>query len=216
MSPLLCCLLSDSFDVLDGSGAVTEPEAPGFALDTCPWRGWKNNCCGFLVVSIHARQLPRYKAAYKHLWGPQSRQVVPLCQRWADSRAKQAGQRGARGNWGFSFLKICWGFGRTSPGANHRQHNLFPLPHPKGISNLVCSYSSLPAMLHVCYIQTHQGLRSLDFLSEFQLRVAIQGLDSPLDQEHFYFPVPEEWFFSAIYFCDWKETKTLLPLRFLL
>lgn len=69
LSCLLCCLLSDSFDVLDGSAAVTEPEAPGFALDTCPWRSWKNNCCGFLLVSINARQLPRYKAAYKHLWG---------------------------------------------------------------------------------------------------------------------------------------------------
>lgn len=48
LSCLLCCLISDIFDVLDGSDAITEAEGPGLALDTCHCRSWKSNCHGFV------------------------------------------------------------------------------------------------------------------------------------------------------------------------
>lgn len=175
----LCCLLSDSFDVLDGSDAVTQPEEPGSALDTCHWRSWKNNCRGFLCLSINARQLPPViKQPTNICEGPQSRQVVPVCQRWADSRAKHSWtMRGPR-ELGLVFPKnllelLGEGTLRSSPGANHRQHNLFLLPPPEGSSDLDLQLLLSPSYAWCpLYSRLPKGLRSQDFLSELQLRVA--------------------------------------------
>lgn len=91
---------------------------------------------------------------------------------------------------------------RTSHGANHGQHNLFLLPHLEGISNLHLQLLLSPSYAQCpLYSRLTEGLGSQGLLSEFQLRVAKQGLDSPLAQDNFYFPVSEKQFFSAIYFC---------------
>lgn len=159
LSRLLCCLLSDSFDVLEGSDAVTEPEVPRFALDTCHWRSLKSNCRGFMWLFINAQQLPRYKAAHKaSVRGPRAGTWFLCARDGQTADLNTAGQWGARGNWGFPFPKIYWSVwerecSEAAMGQTVGSTICSFFLTPRGFLIFTCSCFFLPAMLNVHCIQ---------------------------------------------------------------
>lgn len=129
-----------------------------FALDTCHWRSWKSNSRGFLCLSINAQQLPRYKTSLQtSVSGPRAGGWFLCARDGQRAELNTAGQWGARGNGGFSFLKIYWSISerQCSEAALGQTtgSTICSFFSPRGFLILICSYSLLPARLNVHWVQ---------------------------------------------------------------